>query len=112
MEIFYILRDQESQGCENCVPIAIQFDLYQKCSKEIRADQDISLLHSIETKLFPYINFTALNSEQSHNFWPVHTRFDGTKYRGQVLQFSSENNSFIGTSPIEFKASEPFGRTG
>ncbi|CAI4721417.1 BAH_G0046620.mRNA.1.CDS.1 [Saccharomyces cerevisiae] len=83
-------------------------DLYQKCSKEIRADQDISLLHSIETKLFPYINFTALNSEQSHNFWPVHTRFDGTKYSGQVLQFSSENNSFIGTSPIEFKASEPF----
>ena len=83
-------------------------DLYQKCSKETHVDQDVPLLRRVESKLFPYVNFTALNNEESQDFWPVHTRFDGTTFRGRVLQFSSENNSFIGTSPIEFKVSEPF----
>lgn len=82
--------------------------LYRQCSKVTYNDQEVVLLRKAESRLFPYMNFTTLNGGESQDFWPVHTRFDGTVYRGQVLHFSTENNSFTGTSPVEFKANKPF----
>ncbi|EJS41883.1 mnt4p [Saccharomyces arboricola H-6] len=82
--------------------------LYRQCSTDASINGDVPLLRTVEEKLFPYINFSALNGGTSQEFWPIHTRFDGSTYRGQVLEFSATNNSFTGTSQIEFDYSRPF----
>lgn len=87
-------------------------DLYQKCSKEIRADQDISLLHSIETKLFPYINFTALNSEQSHNFGLFIPALMEQSTVDRYYNFLLRTIRSLELHPLNSRLANLFGRTG
>ncbi|CAI4052319.1 hypothetical protein SUVZ_14G3810 [Saccharomyces uvarum] len=85
---------------------SIQF--YQQCTKNTSIDHDVPLLHEVEGSLFPYMDFPALRNGDVQNFWPIHSRFDGSTHRGQVLEFSATDNSFMGTSRIEFNSSRPF----
>ncbi|CAI4050698.1 hypothetical protein N7582_005026 [Saccharomyces uvarum] len=82
--------------------------LYQQCTEKTSTDQDVPLLHEVEGNLFPYMNFPTLHNGDVQDFWPIHSRFDGSTHRGQVLEFSATDNSFIGTSRIEFNSSRPF----
>ncbi|KOG97211.1 putative alpha-1,3-mannosyltransferase DI49_4794 [Saccharomyces eubayanus] len=82
--------------------------LYQQCTKNTSIDHDVPLLHEVEGSLFPYMDFPTLHNGDIQDFWPIHSRFDGSTHRGQVLEFSTTDNSFIGTSRIEFNISKPF----
>lgn len=79
---------------------------FRECISE-NSDPNIPNLRDIETRLFPYLNFDGLSSDEE-NFWPVRTRWNGDVYKASTPRFSSNDDTYLDSLGIAYNKNISF----
>lgn len=97
---FYNVNQVSPTPAKDVVELVTRISTFSKCLEQTTG-RDIQRLRNIEKKLFPYINFEILESDEI-NFWHTITRWNGEVYYASMLEFDHKNHHFIRSKPINF----------
>lgn len=79
---------------------------FRECISE-NSGSNIPNLRDIETRLFPYLNFDGLSSDEE-NFWPVRTRWNGDVYKASTPRFSGNGDTYLDSLGIAYNKNISF----
>ncbi|CAI4061612.1 hypothetical protein SUVZ_05G2660 [Saccharomyces uvarum] len=103
---FYSVNQESLAPGKDVVQLVTRINIFSRCLQQT-GNRDIQLLRDIEKRLFPYLNFRGLETNEI-DFWPTHTRWNGEVYHASVLEFGSRNGHFVRSRPIKYNSALSF----
>ena len=103
---FYSVNQKSLTPGKDVVQLVTRINIFSRCLQET-GNRDGQLLRDIEKRLFPYLNFRGLETNEI-NFWPTHTRWNGEVCHASMLEFGSTNGHFVRSRPIKYDSDLSF----
>ena len=97
---FYDVNQITPNPAKDVIELVTRIKIFFNCLQQVDG-HNIQRLRDIEKKLFPYINFEKLETDESA-FWHTTTRWNGEVYHASMLEFDPKNHQFLRSKPINF----------
>ena len=103
---FYDVNQANLTPAKDVIELVTRLTIFSQCLQR-NGKRDKQRLRDIEKKLFPYIDFERLESDEV-NFWHTNTRWNGEVHHASVLEFDRKDHHFVRSKPVNFKTDLSF----